>query len=259
MKKALNIVKVGGQVVEDRKSLDRLLEAFCSLEGCKALVVGGGRKATALAAELGIETKMIDGRRITDARMLDVVTMVYAGLVNKNIVAGLQARGIQALGLSGADLDSIRSDRRKASDIDYGYVGDPAKVNMEALKTLLENGITPVFCAITHDGNGQLLNTNADTVASALACALAGEYEVKLTFCFEKSGVLAAPEDEDSVIRSIDRESYARYIAQGTISGGMIPKLDNAFKALEAGVHEVTITKATALGPGEGTTICLNC
>lgn len=259
MKKVLNIVKVGGQVVEDSAGLNSLLDSFCSLEGCKILVVGGGRKATAMAAKLDIETRMVDGRRITDAGMLDVVTMVYAGLVNKNIVAGLQARGTQALGLSGADLDVIRSTRRLAAEIDYGYVGDPAKVNVEALKTLLENGVVPVFCAITHDGKGQLLNTNADTVASALASALAGEYEVTLTFCFEKGGVLSDPEDENSVIRRMDRASCARYVADGTVSGGMIPKLDNALKALEAGVNEVKITKATALGPGEGTTICSNC
>lgn len=259
MKEPLNIVKVGGQVVEDEFGLKKLLESFGALKGRRILVVGGGRRATAIAEKLGIETRMVEGRRVTDADTLDVVTMVYAGLVNKKIVAGLQAGGVNALGLSGADINLIRSEKRKAGDIDYGYVGDPVTVNTGALKTLLENGTVPVFCAITHDGKGQLLNTNADTVASTLASALAGEYDVTLTFCFEKNGVLADPDDETSVIRRMDRKQYGQYLAQGTISGGMIPKLDNAFKALEAGVKEVVITKASAIGLDAGTTICWNC
>lgn len=255
MKKTLNIVKVGGQVVEDDSRLNTLLGGFCAIPGYKMLVTGGGRTATAIAAELGIESHMLNGRRITDEPMLRVVTMVYAGLVNKNVVAELQAKGINAIGLSGADLDIIRSVKRPAVPIDYGYVGDIKKVNVRELKMLIDAGAVPVFCALTHDGMGQMLNTNADTIASALASALAVEYDVTLTYCFEKKGVLADPDDENSVIREIRKADFDRLREDGTVSDGMIPKLDNAFAAIAAGVNKVVITNAENLGQGSGTEI----
>lgn len=255
MKERLNIIKVGGQVVEDDACLSSLLDSFAGIREKKALVIGGGRRATAVAEALGIRTRMVGGRRITDKDTLDVVTMVYAGLVNKKIVAALQKRGVNAIGLSGADLDIMRSVRRKAGEVDYGYVGDPVKVNVKALGMLLENGHIPVLCAITHDGDGQLLNTNADTVASALACAAASEYDVRLTYCFEKAGVLADPEDEGSVIGRINRTSYLRLKDEGVISGGMIPKMENALDAVGKGVSEVMITNAESLGKGSGTIV----
>lgn len=258
MKNSLHIVKVGGQVVEDAASLSALLDSFRTLGGRKVLVVGGGRKATSIAGSLGIETQMVDGRRITGKDMLEVVTMVYAGLVNKNIVAGLQARGVNAAGFSGADCDMIRSVRRPAGKVDYGYVGDPVAVNSKILSRMLEEGCTPVFCAITHDGHGQLLNTNADTVASAIACAMAGDYDVELTFCFEKDGVLANLDDPSSVIRRLDPSAFAGYKEKGIISGGMLPKIENAFAALDAGVGKVVITNADGLGKDSGTEICRN-
>lgn len=255
MKKTLNIVKVGGQVVEDDSRLNTLLGGFCAIPGFKMLVTGGGRTATRIASELGIESHMLNGRRITDEPMLRVVTMVYAGLVNKNVVAELQAKGINAIGLSGADLDIIRSVKRPAVPIDYGFVGDIKKVNVRELKMLIDAGAVPVFCALTHDGMGQMLNTNADTIASALAAALAVEYDVTLTFCFEKPGVLADPDDETSVIREIRREDFERMREDGTVSDGMIPKLDNAFSAIDAGVNKVVITNAESLGKDCGTEI----
>lgn len=255
MKKTLNIVKVGGQVVEDDASLNTLLGSFCSIEGNKLLVTGGGRTATAIASQLGIESHMIEGRRITDEPMLKVVTMVYAGLVNKNVVAELQAKGINAIGLSGADLDIIRSVKRPAVPIDYGFVGDIKTVNVRELKMLINAGAVPVFCALTHDGMGQMLNTNADTIASRLAAALATEYDVTLTFCFEKPGVLADPDDDSSVIPEIRKSDFERMREDGTVSDGMIPKLDNAFAAIDAGVNKVIITNAETLGKDSGTEI----
>lgn len=255
MKEKLNIVKVGGAVVEDEAALSGLLDAFCKVQGNKLLVTGGGRTATKIAASLGIESKMVGGRRITDAETLKVVTMVYAGLVNKNVVAALQARGVNAIGLSGADMDLIRSNKRPAGEIDYGYVGDPKSVNVDAASTLINAGAVPVVCAITHDGNGQLLNTNADTIASTLASALASAYDVTLTFCFEKKGVLCNPEDEDSVIPTITRDNYGKLLEDGIVSCGMIPKLDNAFASIAAGVKEVVITNSNCLGTDSGTRI----
>lgn len=255
MKKKLTIVKVGGAVVEDDSRLNTLLDAFCSIPGFKLLVTGGGRTATSVASELGIESHMLNGRRITDEAMLRVVTMVYAGLVNKNVVAELQAKGENAVGLCGADLDIIRCVKRPAAVIDYGYVGDVKSVNVNELKMLIDAGVVPVLCPITHDGAGQLLNTNADTIASALASALATEYDVTLVFCFEKKGVLADPDDENSVIREMRKADYERYKEEEVVSGGMIPKLDNAFAAIDAGVNMVVITNAENLGKDSGTEI----
>lgn len=255
MRQELTIVKVGGQVVEDEASLSGLLDAFCRIEGNKLLVTGGGRTATALAASMGIESHMVDGRRITDKPMLDIVTMVYAGLINKRVVSQLQARGVNAIGLSGADLNVIRSDKRSGTAIDYGYVGDVREVGIDALSMLIGAGAVPVMCAITHDCKGQLLNTNADTIASSLAQALAGIYDVTLTFCFEKDGVMRDPDDPSSVIPAISREMFAQLRESGVVSGGMIPKLDNAFAAIDAGVRKVVITKASNLGTDAGTTI----
>ncbi len=243
----LTIVKVGGKIVEEEASLKKLLTDFKSISGNKILVHGGGRSATNLATQLGIETKMVEGRRITDKAMLDVVTMVYAGLVNKNIVAGLQAQGCNAVGFTGADMDFIRSFKRPVKDIDYGFVGDITEVNTREISWLLEQNIVPVIAPLTHDGKGLLLNTNADTIASEIAIAFSNEYLVTLVYCFEKNGVLLNPDDERSVIRELDRKSYSDYKSKGVITEGMIPKLDNAFKALGNGATRVLITKAENL------------
>ena len=252
----LNIIKVGGAVVEDETQLSRLLNDFSAVEGKKVLVHGGGRRATKVAASLGIETKMVNGRRVTDADMLEVVTMVYGGLVNKNLVARLQAAGVNALGLTGADVDVIRSHKRPLKNgIDYGFVGDVDKADGKMLATLIEAGITPVMAPLTHDGLGYILNTNADTIAAETAKALAPYYDVTLTFCFEKKGVLSNPDDDNSVIPVITRDDFKRYVADGTIAGGMIPKIENALDAIMAGVKKVVITKADALGNREGTVI----
>ncbi len=251
----ITVVKVGGAVVEDEERLSTLLDEFCKLEGRKILVHGGGRSATTIAASLGIESKMVNGRRITDAAMLRVVTMVYGGLVNKNIVAKLQARGENALGLTGADMDVIRSHKRPVKDVDYGFVGDVEKVDGQKLFSLIENGVTPVMAPLTHDGNGTMLNTNADTIASETAKALAEYANVTLVYTFEKNGVLANPDDEDSVIHKMDSQSYEEMKASGAVAGGMIPKLDNAFAAISAGVVNVAITKETDLKAENGTII----
>lgn len=255
MKHPLTIVKVGGAVVEDEARLSRLLADFSAIEGRKVLVHGGGRHATAVASSLGIESKMVGGRRITDSQMLEVVTMVYGGLVNKNIVARLQACGIDALGLTGADIDVIRSHKRPVKDVDYGFVGDVKRVDGGKLSQLIEAGITPVMAPLTHDGQGNMLNTNADTIAAETAKALAGQYDVTLIFSFEKKGVMARPDDDDSLIPVITRADYMRYAADGTVSGGMLPKLENAFNAISAGVSRVNITLATAIDGRHGTMI----
>ena len=255
MKHPLTIVKVGGAVVEDEARLSQLLSDFSAIEGRKVLVHGGGRRATAVASSLGIESKMVGGRRITDSQMLEVVTMVYGGLVNKNIVARLQACSIDALGLTGADIDVIRSHKRPVKDVDYGFVGDVERVDGGKLSQLIEAGITPVMAPLTHDGQGNMLNTNADTIAAETAKALAGQYDVTLIFSFEKKGVLARPDDDDSLIPVITRADYMRYAADGTVSGGMLPKLENAFNAISAGVSRVNITLATAIDGRHGTMI----
>lgn len=249
---SLNIIKVGGAVVEDAALRDKFLEKFAAVSGNKVLVHGGGRTATSVAARLGIETKMAEGRRITDAAMLDVVTMVYGGLVNKTIVARLQAFGVNALGLTGADMHCITAHKRPVKDIDYGFVGDVDAVNVDAFKMLLDAGVVPVVTPLSFDPAGNMLNTNADTIATEVAKALSSELdnEVTLTFCFEKKGVLSNPDDDNSVISVIDSENYGKLKAEGVISGGMIPKLDNAFSALRAGVSKVVITNAADLTRG---------
>ena len=256
MKEKLTIVKVGGAVVEDEAQLAQLLKDFSAIEGRKLLVHGGGRKATKVAEALGIESKMVGGRRITDADMLNVVTMVYGGLVNKNLVARLQANGVNALGLTGADLDVIRSHKRPIKDgVDFGYVGDVDKANGQMLSKLIEEGIIPVMAPLTHDGQGNILNTNADTIASETAKALAPFYDVTLIFSFEKKGVLRNPDDDDSVIPIISRADFIKYKTDGTISGGMLPKIENALGAIDSGVSRVIITLATALDGQSGTII----
>ncbi|MBP5742435.1 MAG: acetylglutamate kinase [Paludibacteraceae bacterium] len=251
----LTLVKVGGKIVEEKESLDALLASFTSLGGLKALVHGGGRSATKIAEQLGIETKMVNGRRITDEAMLKVVTMVYGGLVNKNIVASLQSLGLNALGLTGADLGYMTSDKRPVKDVDYGFVGDVKKVDSDILADLIAKGVVPVLAPLTHDGKGNLLNTNADTIAGEAAKALAKHFEVTLVFCFEKKGVLRDENDDDSVIEQITKSDFEKYVADGTIQGGMIPKLENAFAAIDAGVKQVVITRADQLGKNTGTIV----
>lgn len=241
-------------MVETPESLTDLLQRFTAIKGPKVLVHGGGRTATQVAAKLGIESHMINGRRVTDKETLDVVTMVYAGLVNKTIVARLQAMEVNALGLTGADLGYMRSEKRPVRDVDYGFVGDVKEVRPETLIDLLNQGVVPVLAPLTHDGKGQLLNTNADTIAGEAAKALAAHFDVTLVYCFEKKGVLFDENDEESVIPSLTRPQLAEYIEKGIIQGGMIPKLENAFEAIDAGVTTVVITRADAL-VGAGTVI----
>ncbi|MEI6678677.1 MAG: acetylglutamate kinase [Mariniphaga sp.] len=258
MKEHLIIIKVGGHIVEEEDSLRSLLKDFSRIAGGKILVHGGGKSATALAEKLGIETKMVDGRRITDAETLKVATMVYAGLINKNIVAGLQALGNNAIGLSGADLDIIRAAKRPVGAIDYGFVGDINWVNSQALAELLVSGAIPVVAPITHDGKGNLLNTNADSIASELATSLCSRYEVRLIFCFEKLGVLMKEDDEKSIIPEINPALFEELKAQGVVTGGMIPKLESGFNALRRGVSVVVITNTQGISGGlRGTRLVL--
>ena len=251
----LTLIKVGGGVVEEPESLHELLSLFSQIPGNKVLVHGGGRSATRMAAQLGIETQMVNGRRIPDLEMLKVVTMVYGGLVNKNVVAGLQALGVNALGLTGADMNVMLSEKRPVKDVDYGYVGDVKQVQGDSLAALIERGIVPVLAPLTHDGKGHILNTNADTIAGEAAKALARYFDVTLVFCFEKNGVLRDPDDNNSVIPQMNEADFRNYVAQGVVQGGMIPKLENAFQAIAAGVKEVVITKASHLGQNAGTHI----
>ncbi|WP_336525270.1 acetylglutamate kinase [Bacteroides acidifaciens] len=255
MKEKLTIIKVGGKIVEEEASLHKLLTDFAAIEGYKILVHGGGRSATKIAAALGIESRMVNGRRITDADMLNVATMVYGGLVNKNIVVRLQSKGINALGLTGADINIIRSHKRPVKDVDYGFVGDVEQVNGTLLADLIHKGIVPVISPLTHDGNGQLLNTNADTIAGETAKAMADTFNVTLMFCFEKKGVLKDSENDESLIPHINEAEFKQYIRDGIIQGGMIPKLENSFEAIHAGVSKVVITSATAIDGGSGTII----
>ena len=249
----LTIVKVGGKVVEEAESLKAVLTQFNRISGNKILVHGGGRSATELANKLGIETQMVDGRRITSAEMLDVATMVYGGLVNKRIVASLQSLNCNALGLTGADLGLIRSKKRPVDKIDYGFVGDIEDVNSRDLRILLNENIVPVIAPLTHDGKGQLLNTNADTIASEIARELSNHYSVFLFYCFEKRGVLTDPNDESSMIFELDTALFNQYQTEGIISAGMIPKLENGFRAKRHGVKEVLITNPENIATGRGT------
>lgn len=251
----LTIIKVGGKVVEDQLALDLMLDQFKRISGYKLLVHGGGTMATNLATQLGVETTMVEGRRITSAAMLDVVTMVYGGLVNKRIVAGLQARNCNALGMTGADMSLVRTRKRPVQTIDYGFVGDVEEVNTRELRLLLNENVVPVIAPITHDGKGLLLNTNADTMAAELAADLAAFYNVFLFYCFEKRGVLLDPANDSSVIFELDYFQYEDYKTQGIISSGMIPKLENAFIAKKRGVREVLITNAENIANGRGTRI----
>jgi acetylglutamate kinase len=243
--------------VEDTESLNALLDQFIRFSGNKILVHGGGRTATEIAGKLGIETEMVDGRRITGKSMLDVVTMVYGGLVNKKIVAGLQARGCNAIGLTGADLNLISARKRPVQEIDYGFVGDVADVNSRELRMLIEENVVPVVAPLTHDGQGQLLNTNADTIAAELASELADYFSVYLFYCFEKKGVLLNPDDESSIIPELDTTLFQQYQQEGIINTGMIPKLDNGFRAKRNGVKEVLITNPENMANGRGTRLIL--
>ena len=255
MKEKLTIIKVGGKSVEEAEILNSLLTDFSTVPGYKLLVHGGGRSATRIASQLGIESRMVNGRRITDAETLKVVTMVYGGLVNKNIVAGLQSKGVNAIGLTGADMGIIRSEKRPVTDIDYGFVGDVKQVQAEVLARLIRQGVVPVLAPLTYDGAGGLLNTNADTIAGETAKALAAIFDVTLVYCFEKKGVLRDENDDDSVIPVITPDLFRQYVDEGIIQGGMIPKLENSFSAVEAGVSQVIITAASAIGKDSGTVI----
>lgn len=255
MTERITVVKIGGNVIDNPEALKRFLREFSELEGPKILVHGGGKLATRLAERLELKVQMVDGRRITDKGTLDVVTMVYAGLVNKQVVAGLQAAGCNALGLSGADGNAVTARRRDPHPVDYGFVGDIERVDSELLRTLLEGGIVPVFSAIMHDGRGTLLNCNADSVASAVALGAARIAPTDLVFCFEKAGVLRDPEDETTLIREITATTYPPLKADGTVSKGMIPKIENALKAVGQGVRSVTIRSSEGLSNGIGTVI----
>lgn len=249
-KKPLHVIKIGGNVIDNSENLYHFLKDFTALDGYKILVHGGGKVATQLADTLGIESKMVDGRRITDIETLRVVTMVYGGLINKNIVAQLQRFGTNAIGLTGADGNFIKAKKRAVKTIDYGFVGDlnETSVDAPAISRLMEAGFTLVFSALTHDGEGQLLNTNADTIASSVAVALADLYDTTLIYCFEKKGVLQDINDEESLIRDIDPARYEELKKQQIIHSGMLPKLDNAFTAINCGVKAVVIGKADELG-----------
>lgn len=249
----LFILKIGGKVIEDQVLLNEALQAFANQSGYKILIHGGGKRATEVSKQLNIPVQMVNGRRVTDAATLEVAVMVYAGLANKTIVAKLQTLDCNAIGLSGADANTILAHQRPIKDVDYGFAGDVDTVNVTTIQTLLEGNLTPVFCAITHDKKGQLLNTNADTIAMQLATALASLYEVSLNFCFEKPGVLLNPADDYSVIPTLNRAQYQQYQADGVITDGMLPKLDNAFEALQKGVKEVRIGDLAAIVAKKGT------
>ncbi|WP_066223918.1 acetylglutamate kinase [Formosa haliotis] len=245
--KTLKVVKIGGNIIDDDTALAEFLQGFSKIEGPKILVHGGGKLATKMAKSMNIEVKMTDGRRITDADTLDIITMVYGGKINKNIVAQLQANACNSVGFTGADGNAIVSEKRPVKTIDYGFVGDIKTVNTEVLEVLLKHNVTPVFCAITHNEKGQLFNTNADTVASELAIAFANLYQVELNYCFEKDGVLLDVDDPNSVIEDINTANYATLKAEGVITDGMLPKLDNCFHAISHHVSKVCLGKPNML------------
>jgi acetylglutamate kinase len=249
----LTIQKIGGKVIDNPDELKAVLKAFAKIKGPKILVHGGGSKASILSKELNIPVKMIEGRRVTTQATLDVVTMVYAGLLNKKIVSQLQAFDCNALGLTGADLNTIKAKKRTVSTHDYGFAGDIEKVNTKPIRKLLKQGITPVFCAITHDKKGQLLNTNADTITASLGIGLSKYYKVSLVYHFDRKGVLMDASDDDSVIKTIKPKRYEKLKNKGIIQDGMIPKIDNAFHALQHNVSRVIIRGTNS----KGTIICL--
>ena len=256
----LTIIKIGGNVIDNSDALSRFLKAFAQLPGSKILVHGGGKIATQVAEKLGVPTTMVDGRRITEQPMLDVVTMVYGGLVNKQIVAKLQALNVNAIGLTGADAGTVLAHKRPVGAIDYGMVGDIDDVDSGQIQFFLRQELTPIFAPITYNKAGDLLNTNADTMASAIAVDMGRHNDVTLVYCFEKKGVLSNPADDNSVVSTLTPADYAEQKAAGTINKGMIPKLDNAFRALENGVSRVVICHADELtaavsGQGAGTTL----
>jgi len=243
----LSIIKIGGNIIEDENALNNFLHLFSKIKGKKLLVHGGGKKATQMSTKLGIAPKMTNGRRITDAETLEVITMVYGGLVNKNIVAKLQSLNTNCIGLSGADGNCILSSKRPVKEVDYGFVGDVKNVNNQAIEVLINHDFTPVFCAITHDGNGQLLNTNADTITSQIAIGMSKNYETSIYYCFELNGVLEDINDKNSVIKHINAASYKNLLNEGIIADGMLPKLENCFDALKNGVHAVFMGNTTIL------------
>ena len=243
----LKIIKIGGNIIDDSQVLTSFLNQFAQLKGAKVLVHGGGKLATQMAQKMNVPVQMNEGRRITDASTLDIITMVYAGKINKNIVARLQANNCNAIGFSGADGNSIVSVKRPVETIDYGFVGDVKQVNTNTLEVLLNNHITPVFCAITHDKNGQLLNTNADTIASELAIGFAQHFKTELYYCFEKSGVLQDVTNDNSVVENINTKTYKTLIDDGIIADGMLPKLNNCFHAINNNVDKVCIGKPDML------------
>ena len=243
----LSIVKIGGNIIEDDNALNDFLELFSNLEGKKILVHGGGKRATAIASKLGIESKMVKGRRVTDAETLEVITMVYGGLVNKNMVAKLQALNTNAIGLTGADINSVKSEKRPVKEVDFGFVGDVKEVAYNSIDKLIQANFIPVFCAITHDGNGQLLNTNADTITSQVAVGMSRLYDTSIYYCFELNGVLKDINDKSSVVKHIDSKLYQKLLDDGIIADGMLPKLENCFDALKNGVKTINMGNTNML------------
>jgi acetylglutamate kinase len=241
MKTKLTVIKIGGEIINNTEKLESFLEDFSSVEAPKILIHGGGKIATALSGKLGIETRMHEGRRITSKENLDVVTMVYAGLINKNITASLQSKACNAIGLSGADANTIRASKRPEIPTDFGFVGDIKSVNPNVIDAFIENQMTPVFSAICHDGSGQLLNTNADTIATEVAIAMSVKYDTELIYCFDKKGVLMDVNDDDSVVENINAADYRNLREQNVIHDGMLPKMENAFHALNNNVSKVMI------------------